>query len=179
MGTTLSDIERKLLEARAQRLAAPIERQQQKSHAHALLLFNSVDTNFAIQLSHVEAVMRIADIFPIPHTPAHISGVIRRHGQTFALVNLRRFFYPQTEALIDEDFAIVATIHRKTIALQVTEIEGVTQLSQATFLPPPENLDKALAPYVTHTTAQGLLLLDLSALVLAEGFGTTKIEGAP
>jgi len=177
MTANSSDLDLRVLEARAHRLAAPLTTEDSSADTIALLFFKAVDARFATNLAYVDAVTRITDIFSIPHTPRHISGVIRRRGQTHALINLRKFFYPDTEGLVDEDFALVVRARNKTFAIQVAEIEGVAPMPRASLLPVPENFDRAQAPYISSVTIDGLAILNLDQLVLAEGFGTSRIEG--
>ena len=92
-------------------------------------------------------------------------------------MNLRIFFYPRTEGLIDEDYALVVSAKGKTFALQVEDVEGVRPLQKSTIRPVPDNFDRAVAPYLLGITPEGMGLMDVDKMVVTEGFGTTKIEG--
>lgn len=177
MGKKLSKIEREILQNRAVQLATPYEAVDENLEVTRVLVFFAMGSKFAVPLVQVEAVTRIVDIFPIPHTPAHIPGVIRRRGKTIALVNLRFFFYPGTEALIDEDYAVSVKIKNKLFALQIEDVEGVVQLPTSTILPIPDNYDSALKPFLSGITDQELAILNLDEIVTTPNFGTTPIEG--
>jgi len=171
MSDDWEDIGRAILEQRAALLAAPLEDDGKSEQMITLLVFTLMGSPYAVPLSCVEAVTRIGGIFAIPLTPRHISGVIRRRGQTIALVSLRHFFHPETEALIDADFAVISTAGGKRFALQVEEIDGVTQIPLKDLRPPPDNFDRTQAPYLAGVTNDGLVVLELEELVAAEGFG--------
>ncbi len=172
------ELELSLLKNRAERLAVPVEASEHNLEQEKLLVFNTMESRFAVPLAQVEAVTRIADIIPIPHTPPHIQGVIRRRGQTIALVNLRFFFNPDAEALVDEDYAVVVQAKGKLFALQVEDVEGVAVELKSEIFVPPESYDQKLRPYLLGITiTEDTAILNLDAVVTTPNFGTTPIEG--
>ncbi|MBN2344089.1 MAG: chemotaxis protein CheW [Deltaproteobacteria bacterium] len=177
MNSKLKHIEHDLLLSRAERLAIPIEATDENLAVERVLVFFAMGEKFAIPLAQVEAVTRIIDIFPIPHTPAHIPGVIRRRGQTIALVNLRFFFYPGTEALIDEDYAVAVRVKKKLFSLQIEDVEGVVNLLKTNILPVPDSYDRAMSPYLSGITRDDMAILNLDEIVMTSNFGTTEIQG--
>jgi len=165
------DIDKAVLSKRAEILAQPRADVEAVVETVAILRFSLMAQDYAVPLDVVEAVLRIGAIVSIPLTPKHIQGVIRRRGQTIALVSLRHYFHPESEGLIDADFAIIVYTGGKRFALQVEEIEGVVRIPKSAFLPAPENFDKAQAPLVAAVTTEGLTVLDVGRLVLASDFG--------
>ncbi|MBN2802553.1 MAG: chemotaxis protein CheW [Deltaproteobacteria bacterium] len=176
MDNNFLEIEKKVLKERAKILALPVIKENSKSEERNILLFSALNQNMAIYLSSIEAVTQITDIVSIPHTPKHIPGVIRRKGSTIALVNLRFFFYPDTENLIDEDYAIIVKAKNKIFALQVNDIKGVIPLLTSQIKKIPDNFDSAIAPYVSGITSDDTVILNIDKMVTSEGFGTTGIE---
>jgi purine-binding chemotaxis protein CheW len=168
------DVDRGLLKRRALDLAKPIIREDLQAKYISLLEFSLMDTRYAVHLDRVGAVAKIGEIVSVPLTPKHISGIVRRRGQSIALVNLRHFFHADAEGLADADFAVVVDISGKRFALQVEDIEGVIQLPDDSLVAAPENFDPAQLPFVTGITIDGLVVLDLEKLVAAKGFGTDR-----
>ncbi len=163
-----------MLRTRAAEMAKPATEQQDESRSTPPLLeFVLMGLRYAVYLEKVEAVVRIGEIVPIPLTPAHISGIIRRRGESVALVSLRHFFHPDTRGVADADFAVIVSARAKRFALQVEDIEGVIRLTEDALRPPPENFDAAQASYISGITTDGLAIIDLTSLVEAHGFGTT------
>lgn len=170
--TDLAAVEKEILKRRATDLARGLEKQALAEDVVPLLEFSLMGSRFAVRLHRVEAVTRIGEIFSIPLAPKHIPGIIRRRGQSLALVSLRHFFHARAEGIADADFALIVVAGSKRFALQVEEIVGVLHLSWSTLSPPPDNYDPAQAPYVAGVTRDGLSVLDLEALVEAKGFST-------
>jgi purine-binding chemotaxis protein CheW len=168
------DVDERLLKRRAEELAKRLE-QEEVSVAHvALLEFSLMGLRYAVHLDKAESVSKIGDIVSIPLTPRHFSGIIRRRGQSIALVSLRHFFHADAEGISDADFALIVSVLGKRFALQVEDIQGVAYLEENRLLPPPDNFDPAQLPYVVGVTIEGLVVIDLESLVRTEGFGTEK-----
>jgi chemotaxis signal transduction protein len=165
------DVDQSVLARRAELLAQPRASGDAVVETAALLEFTLMDGAYAVPLDAVEAVLRIGQIVAIPLTPKHLQGVIRRRGQTIALVSLRHFFHPEFEGVVDADFAVIVVAEGKRFALQVEEIEGVVHVPKRDLRAAPDNFDKAQAPYVVAVTTAGLVLLDLDRLVRTNGFG--------
>ncbi|MBW2277544.1 MAG: chemotaxis protein CheW [Deltaproteobacteria bacterium] len=168
------DIELDLLRLRAAELAAPRSDEHETEETTPLLAFSMFGARYAVDLDKVDAVSRIGEIHTIPLTPKHISGVIRRRGETIALVSLRFYFHPEAEGIADSDFALIARASGKRFALQVDDIEGVSHLPRSQLLPPPENFDRAQVPFLAGVTNDGLVVIDLDRLVAAEGFSAFR-----
>lgn len=165
------DVEKQLLEKRALDLAKPADELGRLEESRPLLEFILLGTPYAIYLERVESVSRIGDICSIPLTPSHLSGIMRRRGQSIALVSLRHFFNRQEEGLRDADFAVIVTAKGKRFALQVEEIQGVIHIPADSMLPPPDNFDSKQVPFIIGITTEGLAVVDLDSLVDAKGFG--------
>jgi chemotaxis signal transduction protein len=163
-----------VLRARAEALGMPIADAGVEGDCDVVLEFSMLRSRFALPLEHVEAAAKIGEIFPIPQTPPHISGIIRRRGRVIALVNLERFLRGPLQGIADADIALVVRVRGKTFALQVEEIYGVTRLPRKSVLPVPENFDKAQARYVSGVTLSGMTILSLERLVEAEGFAAGR-----
>jgi purine-binding chemotaxis protein CheW len=165
------DVDRPILQKRAEILAQPREAVDAVVEMLHILRFSLMGQDYAVPLEAVEAVLRIGDIVSIPLTPKHIQGVIRRRGQTIALVSLRHFFHPEFEGLVDSDFAIIVSAGGKRFALQVEEIEGVVRCPKSALVAAPDNFDRAQAPFVVAVTTEGLTILNMERLVAADDFG--------
>ncbi len=162
-----------ILNERAIELAKRIEKHAEE-HTQSLLEFTSMGQRLAVHLHRVTAVIRITEITPIPLVPKHISGIIRRRGESIALVNLMRFFNSDQEGISDADFAVIVTGGKRRFALQADDILGVSSVPTEALKRPQENFDKAQHPYISWVTLDGLVLLNLDKLVEAKGFVAEK-----
>ncbi|MDD5309809.1 MAG: chemotaxis protein CheW [Deltaproteobacteria bacterium] len=163
-----------ILRARAEALGLPIADAGAEGDCDMVLEFAMIRSRFAILLEHVEAAVKIGEIFSIPQAPPHISGIIRRRGRVIALVNLERFFRGQVDGIADADIALVVRVRGKTFALQVEEIYGVTRLPRKDVLPVPDNFDRVEARYISGVTLAGMSIVNMERLIEAEGFAARR-----
>jgi chemotaxis signal transduction protein len=169
--------EQEILERRAADLARrDTQTERDRKERLALLEFTLMSRRYAVRLDQVDAVTRIGEIISIPMTPRHLVGVIRRRGESIALVSLRHFFNASAEGIADADFAMLVQVRGKRFALQVEEVRGVLQLARDLLTDPPSNFDPNQASFVAGVTTDGLTCIDLDKLVEASGFSTGEVE---
>lgn len=166
--------EQTILDQRARALAQPHRRKTSRRGWRRVLAFRLLGRPYGVDLDRVDAILRIGDICPVPLTPPHLQGIIRRNGQSITLVSLRYFFDPRAEGVYDADYAMIVTAGSKRFALQAEDVEGVLHLDPAAVRPPPDNLDPAQRPYVDGVTAEGVILLSVDQLVAAEHFAASR-----
>jgi chemotaxis signal transduction protein len=168
---------REILEQRARTLAEQIEALDKLDDTVALLEFFIMGGRYAVLLKKVHAVIKILEITSIPLVPRHIPGIIRRQGESIALVNLDYFFHSDKTGIFDADFAMIVTGAGKRLALQVVDVIGVVLVREKDLRSPQDNFDPSQAPYISAVTLDGLIVLDLDALVQARGFTAEKTAG--
>jgi len=166
-----------VLEQRATILARPRQRETAPRRVLDVLAVRLNGALFGVVLTQVAAVFRVGRVFPVPLVARHLLGIVRRQGRSLTLVSLRHFFEPAAEGLIDADYAVHVRVNEQEFAFQAEGIEGVSRIEAATVGRPPDNLDPGLGRYVSGLTSTGLLMLDLEALVAAEGFGSRRGRG--
>ena len=82
----------------------------------------------------------------------------------------RTFLYPDSQGIADADYALVVSVQGKRFALQVEDIEGVSQLNKERLQLSSENLSSEQIRYISAATTDGLAIIDLEKVVQAEGF---------
>lgn len=94
-----------------------------------LLLFQLDDRRFAVPLSVVKRVERIAAVTPLPKAPAIVEGIINYHGQVIPVVNVRnRFGLPPREPGLNDHLLILDTGQR-TLAFIIDAAQNVIPVS--------------------------------------------------
>jgi chemotaxis signal transduction protein len=163
-----------LMEKRAEVLSRPVDQLESHEGTSTFLVFILMGKRYAVDLRHIVAVTRIHEITAIPSAPKHIPGIIRRRGESIGLVNLTYFFNSEKTGISDADFAVIVQAKRKRFALQVEDIVGAAMVRDADLLRPQNNFDQAQLPYVSSVMLDGLVVLDLDALISAKGFVAEK-----
>lgn len=163
-----------VLDKRADTLARPLDQLESREEWTNLLVFIMMGRRYAVELTKITAVTRIHEITSIPSAPKHIPGIIRRRGESIGLVNLSYFFNAERTGISDADFAVIVQAKHKRFALQVEDILGANMVRNADLLAPQDNFDPAQLPFVSRVMLDGLVVIDLDALIQAKGFVAEK-----
>ena len=99
-----------------------------------LVVFNLAEQRYALRLSAVERVVRIAEVTALPKAPEIVLGIINVRGCIVPVVDTRsRFGLPAREANLS-DHLIIARTSRRVVALLVDVVAGVIQHSRAALI---------------------------------------------
>ena len=130
------------------------------------VVFRLEGQRYALHLSQVERVVPMVAVSPLPHTPAVVVGVINYRGAVVPVLDLRpRFGFPRREFGLT-DHLLLGRTTRRTLALPVDEVVGVSEVPVEAAL-----ASSTLLPGVGYVTgivalADGLLFIhDLEALL--------------
>ena len=98
-----------------------------------IVIFNLDEFHFALFLPVVERVVFATEITPLPNAPAMVTGVVDFHGQIIPVINIRKRFGLQDQAVKLENHFIIANTSKRKLALMVdsvTEIHELTPVQQ-------------------------------------------------
>lgn len=134
-----------------------------------LVVFVIEGQRYALPLSAAERVLPMVAVSPLPKAPTIALGVINLHRQVIPVVDIRRRFNLPSRDYGPDAHLLVARTSRRTLAVPVDQVLGVTEV-------PAENLTApdAVLPGIGHvagivTLADGLLFLhDLEGFLSLE-----------
>ncbi len=131
-----------------------------------LVVFAIEGQRYALPLSAVERVLPMVAVSPLPQAPAIALGVINVHGRVLPVLDIRqRFGLPPRDYGL-RSHLLVSRTRRRTLALPVDEVLGVSEVAAEDIAPP-----DAVLPGVAHVAgivalADGLLFIhDLDAFL--------------
>jgi purine-binding chemotaxis protein CheW len=99
--------------------------------ARQLVVFKLSDRCYALHLSAVQRVLRIAEIAPLPKAPAIVMGIVNVQGCITPVFDLRRRFGLPHRPIDLSDHLIVAGACRRVVAVVADAVVGVVQRLQA------------------------------------------------
>ncbi len=100
----------------------------------SVLVFHLDGQRFALPMEVVHRVVRAVAITPLPGAPRLALGVINFGGVIVPVMNLRgRLGLPEREMELSDQF-ILATCDRRTVALLVDGVDGLTELPPAALV---------------------------------------------
>lgn len=95
------------------------------SEPNRLVVFVLGDQRYALNLSAVERVVRMAEITPLPKAPDVALGVVNARGQVIPVINVRRRFRLPERQIALTDQLVVARTARRLVALVADAVTDV------------------------------------------------------
>ncbi len=108
------------------------------NESNYIVLFTLEEERYALHLSAVERVVHAVEITLLPKAPEIVLGVINVQGRIVPVVNIRRRFRLSERELKLSDQIVIARTSRRTVALVVDAVGGVTELSGKEIVLPEE-----------------------------------------
>lgn len=133
-----------------------------------LVVFQLNDETYGVDIGHVQEIIRMQNITPIPRTPEFIEGVINLRGRIIPVIDLhKRFRLPQAE-LTSNTRIMVVEMGRVTVGMIVDSVSEVLRLPTANIEPPPSmisGIDVAYLKGVGKWEDRLIILLDLERVL--------------
>ncbi|MCM0083768.1 chemotaxis protein CheW [Geomonas sp. Red32] len=159
--------EREILLARAHRLAARPEREEDAGPKFDCLEFRLSGESWGVELSFVKETLAVTDFTPLFCTPPFVLGIVQVRGRIVSIVDLRRFLEIPAPGLSDLNRVIVVGDGTVEFGILADAVVGVRTLSRGALQPPPITLSGTGGEFLAGVTAGRLAVLDL-ARVLAD-----------
>ncbi len=83
------------------------------------LVFMAGKDIFALESQEIREIMRNTEIFPLPFVPSYVKGVLNRHGDPYAVIDIEKFL-KQNE--ISENLFLILS-DDSSVAFRISEIK--------------------------------------------------------
>jgi len=131
-----------------------------------IVAFTVVEKEYALEIKHVNQVIRMKEITPIPQTPDFVEGVIIWHGKVIPLINLRKKLSLERQGLSKLNRIIISKVDEHPIGIIVDQVTDVLNLETANLETPSALLKEA--NYLVGVGKMGkrlILLMDVEKLL--------------
>ena len=98
-----------------------------EARAGKYLTFRLAGEEFGIRVMQVREIMGLQEITPVPHTPAHVKGVINLRGKVIPVICLRSKFAIPAAEYTDRTSIIVVQVHRGRMLAGII-VDGVSEV---------------------------------------------------
>ncbi len=96
-----------------------------------LVTFRLADETYGINVMHVQEVLRITEIAPVPGAPSYVLGIINLRGNVVTVIDTRlRFGLPSTETDDSSRIVIIET-EDQVVGILVDSVAEVVELQQS------------------------------------------------
>ncbi|MGH7701554.1 MAG: chemotaxis protein CheW [Gemmatimonadales bacterium] len=136
---------------------------------------------FAVPITKVREIIRVADITRVPQAPPHIRGVTNLRGRILPVVELRTRLGLSAAVLTSRSRVIVVESRGRVLGILVDAVLRVAKVSAAAVSLPPAEIITARTDFITGVATlqdELLLLLDLDAALLIHEEGGAEPPAA-
>jgi purine-binding chemotaxis protein CheW len=155
----------RILESRARALARPQKREGPATGAIDVVIFTLASETYAIEMTLVREVTRLADLTAIPGAPEFLAGVTNHRGEILAVIDLRRLFAIPSKGLTDLSRLIVLGRERAEFGVLAEAVKGAVTLDASELrsqMEPMAGIDRG---FLKGVTKEAVIVLDAAALL--------------
>jgi purine-binding chemotaxis protein CheW len=153
------------LDSRAAREAKPEERPE------SWVTFSLSGEIYALPVTHVQEILRIANITRVPHAPGPVRGITNLRGRVLAVVDLRVRLGLAPGEIGPDSRILVADARGRSIGLLVDAARQVLKILPSAIQPPPADVLTERSDFIRgvhHLDRDLVILLDVERVLLVE-----------
>jgi purine-binding chemotaxis protein CheW len=123
---------------------------------------------FAVDISRVQEINKMAAIAHVPRAPKFVEGVINLRGQIVPVINLRERFGLEKIGMTKSTRIIVINIDNRQVGLIVDSVSEVKRVNYSEIKDPPSEAVGEAADFVTgiaNVSGRLLIVLDLHKIL--------------
>lgn len=140
-----------------------------------LVVFNTGNEDFGIEIMNVQEIIRMTNITKIPQSPNYVRGIINLRGKIIVVINLNVIIGMESRDHDENTRIIVTSINDTVVGFVVDSVSEVLRLPSSSVEPAPELVSKK----VDSNYLKGIGKLDNRLLLLLDmGRVLTKDEMA-
>ena len=159
------DTVKRILKGRAEALAKPLEdHQAAAAEMLDLLVFSVAGERYAVEMVHVQEVVVLRGLTPVPRTPPFIRGVVNLRGRILPILDLRRLLNLGGGEIPNDALAVAVEAAGMTFGLHADTVIGTGRVAPPEAGPPSPAVDGRDAALIRGVTADMITVLDLDAV---------------
>ncbi len=151
-----------------------------------VVVFRVGGQDFAINIFHVQRILRYEAPAPLPKAPPFLEGVLAVQGAVVPVIDLRKRFELSSAEVREETRVMVVECEGMPIGAVVDAVHEVLRVGAAHISPPPPVVRGLAADYIqgiislagrTVILLQAARLLTSSERIVLEDIGTEPVHG--
>ena len=136
-----------------------------------LVTFRLAEEAYGINVMHVQEVLRITEIAPVPGAPSYVLGIINLRGNVVTVIDTRsRFGLPSTET-DDSSRIVIIEADKQVVGILVDSVAEVVELNQSEIDSAPNVGNEESSRYIQGVANREdnlLIVVDLNKLLTDE-----------
>jgi len=126
-----------------------------------ILEFLLAHETYAIETMFVREVYPMADLTPLPCTPAFVYGLVNVRGQILTVIDMKKFFDLPEKGITNLNKIIVVRKDAMELGILADEIIGIRNIPMNKLQPPLSTMTGIHAEYLKGIIVEGLIALDM------------------
>ncbi len=128
-----------------------------------LVTFRLQDESYGINVMHVQEVLRISEIAPVPGAPPYVLGIINLRGNVVTVIDTRsRFGLPEGE-VTDASRMVIIECEKQVVGILVDSVAEVVDLRENQIDSAPNVGNEESSRYI-----QGIATLEHNLLIVVD-----------
>jgi len=133
-----------------------------------LVTFRLKDETYGINVMHVQEVLRVSEIAPVPGAPDYVLGIINLRGNVVTVIDTRsRFGLPQAE-VTDTSRIVIIESDKQVVGILVDAVAEVVELTESQIDSAPNVGNEESSRYIQGIASLSnvlLIVVDLHKLL--------------
>ena len=154
----------RVLRARAQALAKPLDQAPTPTEARELLVFSLAGERYGIEAAHILEVVPLPELTPVPCTPPFVLGVMNHRGRILPVLDLRRLLELGGQGVPAGGRVVAVEAGGMTFGVFAEAVIGTVTVGAHQVAPPPVVLTGDRQALIEGVTGEMVAVLDLEAL---------------
>ena len=153
----------------AEDLIEPVAPAPRVARIETWVTFVLARESYALPVSHVLEILRVAGITRVPHAPHVIRGVTNMRGKVLPVVDLRGRLGIEPAEVTAQSRILVVSSRGRLLGLLVDAVQQVERLDLQTVQPPPPDVMTAQSDYLIGVCPTGprlVVLLDVARVLV-------------
>ncbi len=135
---------------------------------HQLVVFELGNEHYGVDISAVEAIIKMQPITVVPHTPHFVEGVTNLRGSVLPVIDLRKRFGLSWEDISKNSRIVVIVLGKTKVGMIVDAVSEVMRVQDDAIEPPPAMVTSVDTTFIIGIAKIGdklVILLDLSKVL--------------
>ena len=130
---------------------------------HQLVIFELSQEHYGVDISAVEAIIKMQPITVVPHTPHFVEGVTNLRGAVLPVIDLRKRFGLAQDSISKNSRIVVIVLGKTKVGMIVDGVSEVLQVPEDAIEPTPPMITSVDTTFIT-----GIAKIDNRLVILLE-----------
>ena len=138
---------------------------------HQLVVFELDHESYGVEITIVEAIIKMQEITRLPHAPSFVEGITNLRGTIVPVIDLRKRFNLHLQEATRDTRIVITNMNDTKVGLIVDAVTQVIHIPDEAIEPPPQmsiTVNSAFIKNIAKLENQLVILLDLGKVLTNE-----------